>query len=192
MSQTASLTVKVDIAGFYFAKTVPNVPFGSTILDVMSLIAEEGRDGPVPTDNGVRAQLRFSSNHPKRFLDTIDIAFADPPESRQKNQPGSYLKPVVGRYAATDFNGAEVAIAAGSAILAWQYYVNTATFEGGVIKSVGAPLNGSGANPDGTRIIEPFGGYKLERDALVTWRLITIATTGLVEPEPTLATELVA
>jgi hypothetical protein len=182
MSENTTITVKLDVAGFYYGKTLAGVKKGATILDVMHRIAALGTDA---TDNGTRAALRFSSNHPRKFLDTIDISFTDTPKSRQVGQPNGYLNLTPGRYAASDFGQENVAITAGSAILAWQYYVNEATFENGKLKSIGSPLNGSATVPVGDRKIEPFGAYSLDRDCIVTWRLIVITTAGSPEEDVT-------
>lgn len=171
--------VKLDVAGFYFGHTV-SVEGPLTVKALMEKVAGAQI---IETDNGVRAKLRFSSNHPSRFLDTIDIFYLDAPKSRQRDQPGNYLNLKPGRYAATDFSQDSVQIGAGKAILAWQFYVNSAKFEGdplasklAKISAVGGPLNGSPATAE--RVIQPFGDFELKEDCLVTWRLIVIATEG--------------
>lgn len=165
------IKVNIDIAGFFFEKTVI-MPRGSTLQQAMTAIEAMGT---TQLDNGTRGKLLFTPAN--GFVSNITIEFETTPLPRQTNTSLPNLRP--GRYGLTDgfavqsSQGPEDLI--GVAGLNWQFYVHAATFEGDKVVSKGEALNVR-TQEDGMlkRKIDPFSGFSLMQDVAVVWRAIVI------------------
>lgn len=168
MSITDPINVNIDIAGFFFSKTIV-VERNSTLFTAMSALQSAGS---VVTDNGTKASLSFTTLN--GYLSKLGVKFADTPVPRQAG--ADYPSLTEGTYALEDgFIIDEPEKVAGVATLNWQFYVHAATFSNGKVNSKGGALNMITPTPTGPqRVITPLTGFPLNQDCLVTWRAIVI------------------
>lgn len=166
--------VTLDIAGFFFDKTV-KIPKGSTVKDLMQAV----KDANDPNDNKTAIfDFREGIGQESGFIDEISILHrGNSAKSRQKGgrvyPDGLYSyadDPVEKKKKRLSPEGKDSGI-----VLAWQYYVYSK-------KSVDKNREGSGIK----REIVPFSDskkdYPLEDGDTVVWRLIALSlgpTKGL-------------
>ncbi|MEO0938943.1 MAG: hypothetical protein AAFY38_12390 [Pseudomonadota bacterium] len=194
MASKDTVPVTLDIAGFYFSKTV-HLPEGSTVEDLMKEVKK--------TTSSQTPSLDFDTETilGRRFVDSITIEHSEATaQSRQKDKTTGVQRPRV--YPAGTYSNADEAVRFKdndpdkpliavdrnkTGVMAWQYYVYDAD---------GVDVN----RKSGPRRIVPFSDpfttvdadgneqiRGLKKNDTVVWRLIMIRTrpdTGVRDKEP--------
>lgn len=162
------VTVKIDVAGFYYRKAGVVVPKNATVLDALAKARADDIDAHLKGGSGPILDFSIETGPTQGlFINEISILHSTDAISGQdaarKYPAGRYayaddpvgVDPVTKRLIRTD--ALEVPY-----VLAWQYYL---------YDSEGRDLARAG---NASRHVEPASGKKLDQDVTIVWRLIAI------------------